>query len=127
MRYKYIDYAKGFGILMIMIAHSIQYFSPLKLLNVFICSFHVPIFFVVSCCLAYYQRDKLYSLHYFIKRRSKLLLVPWIVFSIINSAMKFAVLGITHFISKEIIHQEIIDFLIIGNGTVWFLTTLFCV
>lgn len=127
MRYKYIDYTKGFGILMIMLAHVIQYFPPLKLYNLFIGSFHVPIFFVVAGCLAYCRRDRLSSFKEFIRKRTASLLIPWLFFSLINSFLKLAVLGITDSLTSEVIHQEIVDFLIIGNGTVWFLTTLFCV
>ena len=126
-RYDYLDYTKGFGILMIMFAHCIQYFKPMWNLNGYVCSFHVPIFFIASGCLSFYTKDKCIVFKVFIKRRSLSLLFPWLIFSIINSVLKLCVLTITHSLTYSDVKNEMIAFFITGNGTVWFLTTLFFV
>lgn len=124
-RIKYLDYAKGIGILLIMMAHSIQYFKSMQGMNDFITSFHVPIFFIVSGYLAYINREKDEPFIYYIKRKARSLLVPYVFFSLFNSALKISVLFLKHEINTEIICKELIELLITGNGTVWFLVTLF--
>lgn len=118
-RVVWIDNVKGFGILMIMLAHVIQNFPEYNPLNTYVCSFHVPIFFIISGYVAALaHKDKI------TKKRVKALLIPYVIFSCFNSAIKFAVLGITHALSVDIIQKELVELLITGNGTVWFLVTL---
>lgn len=124
-RIKYIDYTKGIGILLIVLAHCIQYFEPMTGLNKYVCSFHVPIFFVAAGCLAFYQKSRELDFMTFVKKRAKALLVPYVIFSLVNSAIKFAVLFAKHSITVEAIKGELTELLITGNGTVWFLVTLF--
>ncbi len=126
-RYEYLDYAKCIGILLIMFAHVTQYFSPMQSLNGYASSFRVPIFFVVAGCLAWYRRDKEIKLSVYIKKRAVSLLIPYVIFSVINSALKLGVLLIKGGITSSVLIEEAEDFFITGNGTVWFLVTLFAI
>lgn len=125
-RVKWIDYAKGIGILLIMMAHCFQYFSPMKGINGYICSFHVPIFFIVGGCLTSYKENAR-NFKKFIGKRAKMLLIPYVIFSILNSLLKFAVLFLQHALTSETIVSELKELFITGNGTVWFLLTLFLI
>jgi len=130
-RYEHIDYTKGFGILLIMLAHVIQNFGPMQGVNSFVRSFHVPVFFIASGYLFFYRYFEvtmdvnLTGIEKFIKKRAKALLIPYVIFSIFNSVLKFAVLFLTGGLSKEGIKEELVQLFITGNGTVWFLMTLF--
>lgn len=124
-RQKYIDYTKGFGILVIVFAHCAQCFAAMQGVNAFVCSFHVPLFFVVAGILSNYTFPRYASVKEFLRRRVRALLIPYIIFSIINSALKLSVLGIRGLITKDIFISESVELLITGNGTVWFLMTLF--
>ena len=126
-RKRYLDYAKGFGILCIVLAHCIQYFKPMIPLNKFVCSFHVPVFFVVSGFLAWINRNKDISFNLFVKRRACFLLIPYVIYSLFNSTLKLSVLALKNAISAEAIKDEMVALFITGNGTVWFLVTLFIV
>lgn len=126
-RIAYIDYAKGMGIILIMLAHCIQYFEPMTKLNKYVCSFHVPIFFIAAGCLAFYQRNKEIGFYSFVRKRSVALLIPYMIYSLFNSSIKFAVLFLKHSINSDAIKDELTALLITGNGTVWFLLTLFLV
>lgn len=119
-RIDWIDETKGWGILCIMMAHVFQYFQATSFLNAYICSFHVPIFFVVIGCMDFCFQEKKFDL----KKRTYALLVPYVVFSIINLVLKIAVFGIMHKLSADMIKNELIEFFITGNGTGWFLLTL---
>ena len=136
-RYEHIDYTKGMGILLIMLAHVIQNFGPMQGVNSFVRAFHVPVFFIASGYLFAYRyievngiqdRDISFSkidIGQYIKKRAKVLLIPYVIFSLFNSLLKFAVLYITGGLNKDAINDELVQLLITGNGTVWFLTTLF--
>lgn len=126
-RKKYLDYAKGLGILLIMLAHSIQYFQTMGPINNFVCSFHVPIFFVAAGFLAWVTKHRNDSVHAVIRKRAATLLVPYVIYSIFNSALKFIVLLVKHSITPDAIKDELVALIITGNGTVWFLLTLFLV
>lgn len=126
-RYKSFDYSKGIGILFIMFAHCIQYFTPMHEVNEWVCSFHVPVFFVISGCLCYKHFEKQLVFKDVVKKKFRTLLVPYIIFSLFNSALKLGVLVITHSLTNEKLNEELEDLLITGNGTVWFLVTLFFV
>lgn len=45
MRHKYIDYAKGLAIILMLFAHTM---SGENMINTWIFSFHMPIFFIIS-------------------------------------------------------------------------------
>lgn len=124
-RYKYLDYCKGIGILLIVFAHSIQYFPSMQLINGYVISFHVPIFFVASGNLAYLKINQNILVSEFIKKKAKQLLIPYLVFSIFNSVLKLTVLIMTNGLTKSVLTDELIALFITGNGTVWFLMTLF--
>jgi len=126
-RLNYLDYARAIGILLIVMQHAFQYFWVYNEIVAYIKVFHVTIFFVISGYIAGIKYEKDYRYREVIAGRVKSLLIPYIVFSFINTFLKFVVLGIIGQLTKEIIRQEIIEFLITGNGTVWFLTTLFLI
>lgn len=124
-RKKYLDYAKGIGILLIVLAHCIQYFKPMGELNAYITSFHVPVFFVASGYLAFIKKDQQYKFTEFLKKRAMALLIPYVVFSLFNSALKIGVLLLKKSVTEDVIREEATALFITGNGTVWFLLTLF--
>ena len=80
-RLVYIDYMKGWGILLIMFAHCMQCFYLMSVPIKYVTSFYVPIFFVAAGCLAYHKKDDTISLKEFVKKRFYMLLIPYIVFS----------------------------------------------
>lgn len=126
-RKRYLDYAKGIGIISIVLAHCIQYFKPMIPVNHFVCSYHVPIFFVVSGFLAWINREKIIEPVSIIKKRACTLLIPYAIYSLINSALKIGVLLAKNALTSEVIKKEMVALFITGNGTVWFLPTLFAV
>lgn len=127
-RYKFVDNIKGFGILMIICAHCIQYFPVMAKVNDYVCSFHVPIFLITSGLLEYYSNSiKSTNTKILLQKKVWQLLVPWFIFSVFNALVKIGVLFILHKLTLGAIHRELLEFITIGNGTVWFLATLFCI
>ncbi len=124
-RYEYIDYTKGLGILLIMFAHVSQYFKPMATANSFVVSFHVPIFFIASGLLMGYRDGMQIDKRQFLIKRAKSLLIPYVIFSLFNSSLKFAVLFLKHSLTADVAKSELVQLCITGNGTVWFLLTLF--
>lgn len=124
-RKPYLDYAKGIGILFIMLAHCIQYFQEMSTLNKFVCSFHVPIFFVASGFLAWEKRERKYHFADWLRKKAKALLIPYVVYSLLNSSLKLGILLLKQSLTTEELRSELTALFITGNGTVWFLLTLF--
>lgn len=120
----YIDYAKAVGMLMIIAAHTYMWTPATESLCYIAGSFHVPIFFFISgLLLALFPREE--SFKVFIKKRSTALLIPYVCFSLFNAIQTLSVLKFQHNLTDERLHSELIELLITGNGTVWFLLTLF--
>ena len=123
------DWVKGIGILSIVMAHVTQYFpGGASCLNKILCSYHVPIFFVwggVSAALwpGQYEVER----RDFYLKRVRRFLIPYVLFSLFNSALKLGVLFLTHRLTGPALREELKALLITGNGTVWFLVTLFVI
>lgn len=124
-RLVYIDYMKGWGILLIMFAHCMQCFYLMSFPIKYVTSFHVPIFFVAAGCLAYHKKDEVIVFKEFVKKRFYMLLIPYIVFSLFNSVQKLGIYCLTGRMSMDAFKNEMVELMITGNGTVWFLLTLF--
>lgn len=126
-RYVYIDYMKGFGILLIMFAHCMQNIQFMAIPVTYVTSFHVPIFFVAAGCLAYHKKDDAWAFKEFVRKRFYALMIPYIVFSLFNSAQKLGIYCLTGRISIDEFKNEMIALFVTGNGTVWFLLILFII
>lgn len=126
-RIAWLDDAKGLGICLIMLAHVSQYFPVMGKIHAYVCSFHVAIFFLAAGCLTGIKSGDDREIPINIRKRSRQLLIPYVVFSVINSTVKFLVLAIQHSVTSELIKKELMELFITGNGTVWFLLCLFLV
>lgn len=124
-RINYIDYTKGYGILIVALSHVLAYFSYTHFLFHYIESYHMTLFFIIGGILNTYKSNDSESWCTFISKRYRGLIIPYIYFSLFNTVLKFTVLLISNGLTKEIFHQEMIELFILGNGTVWFLSVLF--
>lgn len=116
----FLDYTKAVGMLLIILAHTTYLFPAIDLHGIPE-SCHVPIFFLaVGLVHAYFPIGK-----GFVKKRFLGIMVPYIVFSIINSILKLGTLFATGKLGIDEIQDEMFALFINGNGPVWFLCTLF--
>lgn len=124
-RINYIDYTKGYGILIIVLAHVVGYFSACKFLFGYFESYSVALFFIISGILMTLKEGRYEPWNVFLKKKVRSLLIPYIWFSVFNSLLKLSVMFVTHQLTESVVHSEMIELFITGNGTVWFLLTLF--
>lgn len=128
-RIEWIDNLRGFGILMVMLGHALTG-GALKGL---IYSFHLPVFFFASGYL--FNPLKYKSSLSFVKSRSRTLLVPYFVFSIVIILFRaFVILGKNLLVNSITSYNEVYNSLI-GvvvqmrntdySGFCWFLALLF--
>lgn len=89
-RVRYIDIAKGIGILLVIIGHTF----PGSYVQRVCYSFHMPLFFFISGLC--YNHSK-YDFKRLWKIRMRQLLVPLLVFSVILYALRYALLQTTYF------------------------------
>lgn len=116
-RLNYIDYVKGIAILFVVLGHI--YNNSAKL---WIYSFHMPLFFMISGYLLEY--NKIYNRQFknILISKLKSLVIPFYIYSIINT---FILLCLNNF-SKKIFIENIIRILTLqGKGGIWFLYCLF--
>lgn len=126
-RLRYLDYMRGVGILLVVMHHVFRYFPVFNAVVSYIILFHVGIFFVISGYISGLRTEKKRDFKQFFFHRAKQLLIPYAFFSVYNSVSKLFVLSIQGNLTHEIIREELTEFFITGNGTVWYLMTLFLV
>lgn len=127
-RYDYIDYAKGFGILLVVWAHILIVGWSHQIIY----AFHMPLFFFISGML--FRKDKYTSLRQFIIVRAKRLLIPYFIYSVVT----WAVWAVFRYLR----HDEVASFwkpllqtffaqgsgeFMVHNSALWFVPCLFAV
>lgn len=114
IKYNYLDIAKGITIILIVIGHS----SIPEILSRWIWSFHLPFFFIISALFVRWDNDE--NAVSFIKRKTIILLAPFLIYSIINMLLFPFCNGLSH-----------VEYLIIvlksgwGGGALWFIPVFF--
>ena len=122
-RQKYIDQAKGLGILCITFLHYENGVLPMAV-NTFIGSFMITIFYIVTgWCMA--MRDQNISTKELLRRRLRTLGLPYIYWTGIILAFDCILWAFgyydTYFIARETYKSLVLR----GIGTLWFLPALF--
>ncbi len=121
-RLNYIDIAKGIGILLVVLGHTITNESPIK---TWLYSFHMPLFFIISgiLCKHTHEEDKKFT-EIFVSK-CKRLIIPYVSFELIYIFLWM----IFHDFSLAALRWNIIDSLLLycKVGANWFLATLFVV
>lgn len=116
VRLDYIDYAKGIGILLMVIGHY-EYLNHAFMQWIF--SFHMPMFFLFSGYLDYRFNLKT-NANTYVKKRVYSLLVPYATFALIVLALEF-VIGK----NRDIAHGLVSAFYYIEDPGFWFFFLLF--
>lgn len=135
MRSKYIDIAKGIGIILIIIAHRCGF--PIDI-DVYLFAFTVQLFFVLA---GYVYKDK-YTFKEYVQARWKRIIIPYFQYNTILLCLFYllgwkteieqgiwAVIGIlysTYCLYSPISTEDNIFFFSLYNGPTWFFTALFC-
>lgn len=126
-----IDIAKGLGILLVVFAH-VNYTQPYQNL---IYGFHMPLFFIISGML--FMPERYSDFGVFVKRKSKSLLCPYVLFALITVFCQMCYNFISDFGVKELLMTALMDALsfvysrgslfVTYNYPMWFVTCLFVV
>lgn len=120
-RIEWIDIAKGIGILLVILGHSVKFGGAIHNL---IFSFHMPLFFVLSG-ITYKQKDN----KTFICMKLKTLIMPYIIFSLIGFVLSVMIPSWRNGLSIKTVIKDI--YLTSPNAvnvsSIWFLVSLFWV
>lgn len=129
-RLDYLDMTKGLGMILVLIGHlqgdSIFTFSPyIQPLCVFIFSFHMPMFFIVSGILLAIKNDEIKPLKEVAKLRFRGIMIPYLWFSLF-----YLIVVVAALIKGEIAVQTLylnIWYVLSGYGmnVLWFLPALY--
>ena len=124
--HRFIDVAKGLGILFIVLGHVV----PNAWMNQILYSFHVPLFFILSGFTYQCKSDK----KRFYVSKGKRLLIPYFVFAVISIVIFFVMAKIVHISEDARILPNLAGMLygnsntgyMMWNRPLWFLPCLFC-
>lgn len=111
-RLEYIDIAKGIGILLVVVQHLT---AKTSILNIYISSFHMPLFFMLSGML--YNPSRHPAFWEYAKRKMAVLLKPLLIFIIINLALTY-LLRLNYYTIESIIDLHF-------PAAMWFVWILF--
>lgn len=118
VRIDYIDAARGIAIFLVVIGHMIPMNEGL---SKFIYSFHIPVFFVITGMLLFFNDSwKNKSLKEIFIKKAQGLLYPYITFSILNIIYIIISEGV-----KSAAKQTFVTVIFDGIFTLWFLPALF--
>ena len=115
-RIDYLDYTKGFGILLVILGHIYDASNPIK---IWLYSFHMPLFFIISGFFA----NKYIELKVLFKKKFKSLIIPYISFGIITMVLIMTTNGFVNEL-KEYVYYFITG---VGRDALWFLPSLFLI
>lgn len=112
-RIEYIDIAKGIGIILVVLGHTL---NQHKLPCLYIRSFHMPLFFFISgLCFSF---DKYNSSVTFINKRYRQIIIPLINFLLLSILVSISITP--QYYPPELLFQRM-------PGAMWFLLVLFIV
>ena len=109
-RIEFLDLAKGIGIILVVIGHSI---SSDNLIGKWIYSFHMPLFFLISGMCFFEQRYRFFIP--FFHKRMKELFLPFVYFTLLLSILSLMIFD----------DYPIEDLRYGAPGALWFLNVLF--
>ena len=120
-RIDYFDIAKGFGIILVIIAHT---GFATDYLSCYINSFHMPLFFILSGMLSNYLNEINMELRPLVLKKIRGLMIPYISFSILYVVL-YTVTYYMGLVKKEDFLQSVIYMITLyGDSTLWFLPAL---
>lgn len=116
-RLEYLDMARGLAMLAIVLGH----IYTTNFIRVWICSFHVALFFIITGCLIKYKDDER-KISEIVKSRIKNILVPYILFGVVYIAIEY----VLNDFDILLLQQNTRDMLMLkGVGALWYLPTFF--
>lgn len=116
-RINFIDYSKGIGILLVVLGHI---YDGDNILANWIYSFYMPLFFIISGFLLNFEKETRVKKLFF--KRFKTLIIPYIIFCIINIVGNF----ILNNMSMSLLKVDILNMnTLYGVYALWFLPALF--
>ena len=117
-RINYLDYIKGFTILSVVLGHIYSANNPIK---IWIYSFHMPLFFIVSGFLSNNKRLDIITT---IKKKFKSRMIPYILFGLV-----FFIFRAKLNLGVQLNVESYIFSLLTGSslGALWFLPALFII
>ncbi|MEE1281652.1 MAG: acyltransferase family protein [Acutalibacteraceae bacterium] len=124
-RLDYIDALKGVGILLVVIEHHL---IGKEGLMIWISSFHMPLFFIITGYLYGYKKDKCEDIKHLIINKAKSLMYPYVTFSLINIIwyVVFYIIMPTNGQPEDSLKSVLLKtFTTFGYQAVWFLPALF--
>lgn len=126
-RIAWIDWCKGFGILLVVLGHT--YGIP-EVLHLLIYAFHMPLFFILS---GWTISNNEYPIVTVVRKAAKQCLLPYFLYAIVNLVLHCSWLTLSRSLSIKLLGKYIVGLLLCYSNTewmpnctpIWFLVCLF--
>lgn len=118
----YFDMAKGVGILLVVLGHIEQAPKPLC---IWIQSFHMPLFFILSGMLIHYKGEVALPLSTLLSNKFHHIFVPYISFSFLYFLIDCVRFIFFSFTWKNMMNNVLLSLSFYGKSVLWFLPGLF--
>lgn len=122
-RLTWLDMAKGVAIILVIMGHRGFITKPTQ---VWLSSFHLPLFFLASGFLMATKKEHLCSPKTFIIRKIRTLLIPYFAFSLASILLQLVLSGIRSSLDLSVLYQQLIYTVTLqGYSVLWFFPVLF--
>lgn len=122
-RLDYLDMVKGFGIFFVVLGHMEDIATATR---VWISSFHMPLFFIVSGILMAVKDEPSKDLNESVRKRFRGTIIPYLWFSLSYFIIDIGNLNVVHNIDLRTFITDTIDSITFyGMSVLWFLPALF--
>ena len=121
-RIVYFDMAKGVGIFLVVLGHIEQAPKPLC---IWIQSFHMPLFFILSGMLIHYKGEAALPFSTLLFNKFQHIIVPYISFSFLYFLIDCVRILFFSFTWKDLIKNVFLSISFYGKSVLWFLPGLF--
>lgn len=119
-RIDYLDYIKGFGILLVVLGHIYDISNPIR---IWIYSFHMPLFFIISGILIRHTNIQQRNFKNIVISKFKHLIIPYICFELVAIFILMMQNEFTLFALKVNIVESMLMYC--KAGATWFLPCIF--
>ena len=123
-RLHYLDIARGVGIILVILGH-ISYLGESS--RIFIVSFHMPLFFVISGLLLYLKKEVERNLPVILKNKALRMMVPYYLYSVLGILIYIAYYLLTGRDGgwPTVVSDIVQTLTLYGFSVMWFLPAIF--
>lgn len=123
IRIRYLDMARGLGMLFVVMGH-VEYIDAG--VRQWIAAFHMPLFFLLSGILIYEKKEEQTNYIVILRKKLRSIMIPYAVFSVLSFCVEGGRVALKGLDQWDVVFRQLFQSLCLqGVSTLWFLPALF--